>query len=251
MTVALWDVAQVTEVGNAIREVRGETLSEETKVKVSEMPAKIREMVQGEERECWLEKIYERDKPEYNANLFIDTGIVPDHNDKLEYRCYGAESIIIIMGRTASACRNGAIIFPFSRKLQVCWGAGNYSGILLSSLTNGSDIYLNCAITVTQDKTGLKMVSSRDGKTVTYTNTFNAPSTPHTVTYKLFRNEQSTGTPYYGAFRYIKIFNGTTGDLKHELVPMVRNDWSVYILDKVTGRKITVPSGFRAQIDIA
>lgn len=247
MAVALWDVAQVTEVGNAIREVRGETLSEETKVKVSEMPAKIREMVQGEERECWLEKVYEPNNPTYDTKLFIDTGIIPTYNDRVEVKCSGAESMLLLGGRTANNCRNTVILFPFSRKMQLNWGATGVGTIDFSTLTNGSAFYFNAPFVYTQCKDYIELKSSR-GATVRKDYTTIAPTVPYTVSYKIFRNDQSVGTPYYGAWQYIKIYDNTNDQLKHHLVPIVRNDWSVYILDKVTGNKINVPKGLRAQV---
>ena len=247
MAVALWDVAQVTEVGNAIREVRGETLTEETKLKVSEMPAKIREMVQKGERECWLEKVYEPSNKDYDRDIFIDTGIVPTYNDRVEVKCCGAESLILMMGRTANACRNGVILFPFSRKMQINWGATSVGTVEFSTLTNGSSFYFNAPFVYKQNRNQIVLTSTR-GTTVTKTYSTVAPSIAYTEPYKIWRNDQSPTNNYYGAFEYIKVYDDTTDTLKNHLVPIVRNDWSVYILDKVTGNTIEVGDGFRALV---
>ena len=242
MTVALWDVAQVTAVADAIRAKTGETGT----MTVAQMPEKIAAITTDAPevwRECWLEK--PKGSP---TTLFIDTGITSNFEHKLIVKCRSAAAQ---MSAPFNACpssgaRYGINFLPSSNKLQVYWG--NYADTNLTVERGTLDVVQE--MNVTQTKSGITINGfTSGGNATTWSNTYTATTASGEVTYKLFTYARNTSI-HYGLFRRAEIRNAADETL-FVIVPEINNRFEARL--KITEGDATsyvaIPAGFVCHID--
>ena len=115
MTVALWDVAQVTAVADAIRAKNGKTAT----MTVAQMPEEIGALIAKDRREVWLHSPVQK-----NGALFIDTGVAGDMEHTLEVVGYGNiySSSTLFGSVTANTSRQVVDLLTSTMKWRFAWG---------------------------------------------------------------------------------------------------------------------------------
>lgn len=249
MTVALWDVAQVTAVADAIRAKTGKSAT----MTVAEMPAEIASIPSGGTevwKECWLEK------PKSSPTVFLDTGIRATFNDELEVTC---RCSIGSMSACFNACgssgtRNGMNFLPNSNRAQVFWGGYANTNITIDRV----NLDVTNDMVITQNSSGVSIAGfNSNGAAVTWDNPYTATGTSAPAQpYRLFIYDRNVDIKY-GLFRKAVIVQDG-GYQTFTIVPEVSNNFTArlkitnHVLDEGSEDIITyvpVPAGFVCHVD--
>ena len=239
MTMYLWDLAHVTAVGDAIRAKTGDAAS----MTVEQMPSKIVGLLAPDEREVFLEKPITAP-----TTLFIDTGVYGgmEHTIEVKCRAFPGKMAAPFNSSTSNGGRQGFNMLSESNKLQVYWGGWSNTNVTLDRAT---EIDLNQTITVTQNKSGITVAGSKkNGGAGSYSLAYTATGTASTQTYKIF-NYARNAEIHHGMLREAKVYDAG-GVLIHDFVPVLKNDWTIYLLDKVTNERQVLPAGYIAHLDM-
>lgn len=247
MTVALWDVAQVTAVADAIRAKTGKSAT----MTVAEMPAEIASISGGGTevwKECWLEK------PKSSPSVFLDTGIAAAFTDELEVTC---RCSIGSMSACFNACgssgtRNGINFLPNSNKVQAFWG--DYANVNITIDRVNLDV--TNTMVITQNSTGVSIAGfNSNGAAVNWDNPYTATGTAVPAQpYRLFIYDRNTDIKF-GLFRKT-IVRKDANSLIYTVVPEVSNNFTarLKITRKAFGEEETVSyvpvsAGFVCHVD--
>ena len=236
MTMYLWDLAQVQAVGDAIRAKTGKSAT----MTMAEMPAEIAS-ISGERtyKEVWLHGCQQR-----NGQLMIDTHVQADMNHTLEVVGYGnLYSSSTLFGSVMSTGSRQVIdLLTSTMKVRVAWansGLKTYTfDVSVLSPWHPATFRFN--------KNGLTI----NGFTSSYNPSgaiqedYSASVTGNAsnASYKIFPNVSSTSGGAPGVFRSAKIFDASD-NLIHHFVPIMYNDWTLGLLDKVTNTVQMLPAG--------
>lgn len=242
MTVALWDVAEITAVADAIRAKKGTSNT----MKVSEMPAEIASIPSGSPevwKECWLEK--PKGSP---TTLFIDTGITadPNHELTLTVRSSAAEMSAPFNSCTDSGNRYGINFLPGTNKVQLFWGT--YANTSISVTRDSLDVVQ--PMIITQNKSGISISGYGSGGNVkTWSQTYTGAGSGTNATYKLFTYARNTGI-HFGLFRSAEIKNASSETIA-TIVPEVDNNFvaRLKITEGENVRYVPVAAGFVCHVD--
>ena len=234
MTVALFDTAQIGAVAAAIRAKTGKSAT----MTVAEMPAEIDNLLQKDSREVWLSAM-----PHQNS-LVIDTGVAS--NDAHHIQVIGYANIYststLVAAKTSSTSRQGVNLLSTQNAIRVVWGDSglkqfNYDIAEWSAWQPMVVSLSKYGMTLKGFSKSLVAVTKNETFTVTATGT-------STANYEIFPNitaGSTSGQP--GCFRRLWIKSLITDALLHDIVPIMHNDFSLALLDKITGNEIALATG--------
>ena len=252
MAIYTFTDTQMKSVADAIRAKTGGT----SDLTIEQMPTEIASIVSGErtEREVWI-----HGHRENMSNLLVDTGIPGDMDHTLEVTGYGNiyDSSTLFGSVTAGSSRQVVDLLTSSMKVRFAWGN---SGLMAYEypVTTFSPWH---PATFRFNKTGFTIngfASNRDPVTISmawtdpkedgtsYTGPTGGASTANYKVFPGILNGSNPGVP--GVFRSAKIFD-STDTLIHHFVPILYNDWTLVLRDKITNIEIPLtygPDGFEA-----
>ena len=203
---------------------------------VAQMPARIAPLLAKESREVWLRCPTQR-------NLPIDTGIAGDFEHTLEVVGYGNlyGTSALFTSVTASSSRQGVDLLTSTMKIRFVWGN---SGLKVFEYPIET---LSCwlPMKIRFNKSGFTIDGfnrSYNAAQVTGDYGGSATSGGSTANYMIFGKMATSGGNAPGVFRCAKIYD-SSNTLLHHLVPILYNDWTLALLDKVTGAEQALASG--------
>ena len=243
MTVALWDVAEITAVADAIRAKTGKSAT----MKVSEMPAEIASIPTGspeEWRECWLEK--PKDSP---TTLFIDTGVKASSSYSMVYTCRSSAAQMSAPFNSCSSSGNryGVNFLPTSNKLQLYWGTWADTNYTVDRGT--LDVVQQMVITQTYSNISITG-STSSGSSVTLNIASAGTASGDGDNYKLFTYARNTSI-HFGLFRRAQIKHGTDNIaiIVPEVSSLFRARLKITEGNNNTVRYVDIPAGFVCHVD--
>ena len=223
--------SKLTAIGDALRAHTSETGD----IKLHEMPARIAALLPKGSREVWLHANQQQ------TGLTIDTGIAADMEHTLEVVCYGnIYSTSTPFGSyTSNASRQILNLLTSSNKIRFAWGNSG----LKEYVHEITEFSMWRPMVVRFNKSGFTINGFNNAYSAkTLTGTYSATGGASTANYRIFGNVSSGTDGQPGFFRSAKIFDGSN-NLIHHLVPVMHNDWTLALLDKVTGTEMALPSG--------
>lgn len=234
MTVALFDTQHVLDIANAIRGANGET----EQMTVQQMPAKIAALLPKGSREVWLSAAQDQ------TTLSIDTGVAGNFEHTFQVIGYANiySTTTLVASRYSSSSRQGINLLSSQNGFRMVWGNSglkqfNYETSALSAWR---------PMAITLSKTGMTIKGFTQGySAATKTEMFSPVPTGggSTANYEIFPNIAAGNTSTQpGTFRRLKIYDASNAMI-HNFVPVMKNDFSLVLLDKVTGTEITLPTG--------
>ena len=236
MTVALWDVAQVTAVADAIRAKNGKTAT----MTVAQMPEEIAALIAKGRREVWLHAPVQK-----NGALFIDTGVAGDMEHTLEVVGYGNiySSSTLFGSVTANTSRQVVDLLTSTMKWRFAWGNSGlktyeYPVETISPWHPAVIRFNKSGFTVNGFTRGFAAATVSDDYSASVTG---GASTANYVIFPSLTKPNEGG--YTGVFRSAKVFAADGATLLHHFVPVMYGDFSLALLDKVTGTEQALPSG--------
>ena len=237
MANKLYNEAAVQDIANAIRAKNGETGT----MKISEMAAKINALPVGNAyREVWLHGPKQMD-----GTQFIDTGVAAHMDHTLEVIGYGNlyAASTLFGSVTSTSSRQVCDLLTSTMKWRFAWG------------NSGLKTYEYPVETISPWMPA-KIRFNKSGFTVNgFTRSFTAAEVSgdysasvtggaSTANYCIFHSVSTANTAgNQGVFRSAKIFDADGTTLLHHFVPIMYNDNTLAILDKVTNNILQLSSG--------
>ena len=237
MTVALFDTQDIKNIADAIRSVNNET----EEMTIGDMPTKISNMVMKDYKEVWLHAAQDQN------TLSIDTGIAGDPNHTFQVIGYGNiySTTTLVAAKTASTNRQGINLLTTQNGFRMVWGDSGLKQFTYQT----TELSAWRPMAITLNKLGMQIKGfTQSYSAVTKNEVFDSvPTGGSTANYEIFTNigvssgtTNTTSQP--GVFRRLKIYDDTN-TLIHNLVPIMKSDFSLALLDKVTNTEIAVPTG--------
>lgn len=238
MAIYTFTSTQMKALADAIRSVNGKTGD----ITIGDMPTKISNMVMKDYKEVWLHAAQDQ------TTLSIDTGIAGNFDHTLQVIGYANiySTSTLVASKNTSSSRQGINLLSSQNGFRMVWGNSglkqfNYDTTTLSAWR---------PMAITLNKVGMQINGfTQSYVAMTKSEVFDPIPTGNgsTNNYEIFPNiGVSSGTANTssqpGVFRRLKIYNNTN-TLIHNLVPIMKNDFSLALLDKVTGTEIAVPTG--------
>ena len=242
MTLMLYREEDVQATVDAYRGVTGSTAP----VTMGQMPGLVAGLLAPDEREVFLEKPLDAAK-----SLFIDTGVAGHLLHTIEVTCRAFPGFMAapFNSSTESGGRQGFNLLSESGKVQTYWGGWSNMNVQPATLEGGSSISLNRTFTIRQNRSGWTLTQRQvNGSISTVSFPYSSSGSASTETYKIF-NYARNAEIHHGLFREAKIFDASDA-LLHDFVPVLRRDWTLALLDKVTGSVQPLPAGFIAHLDV-
>ena len=233
MAIYLFTDTQMKAVADAIRSVNGETED----ITIGDMPTKISNMAAIDYREVWLHAAQDQ------STLSIDTGIAADPNHTFQVIGYGNiySTTTLVAAKTASTNRQGVNLLTTQNGFRMVWGNSGLKQFTYQT----TELSAWRPMAITLNKTGMQIKGfTQSYNAVTKNELFDPiPTGGSTANYEIFPNiGVGSATSQPGVFRRLKIYDDTN-TLIHNLVPIMKSDFSLALLDKVTGTEIAVPTG--------
>ena len=234
MTMKLYSEESIQAIANKIREKDGNAAL----MTVAQMPSRIDKLLPEGSREVWL--FANQDQ----TSLSIDTGVSCQFDDSIKVVGYGNiySTSTLVAARVASDSRIGVNLLTTQNTIRAVWGnsglqQANYETTTLS---------LWRPMQVTLDKTGMQIKGFKQSyaQADVITKTFNPAPTKYEITayFEIFPNIAAGNTTTQpGVFRRFQVYQD--GTLAHNFVPVLKSDYSLVLLDKVTQVEIAIPSG--------
>ena len=236
MTVKLFDLAHITAVADAIRAQSGVG----GLMTVQQMPEKIGALIAKERREVWLHAPAQK-----NGALFIDTGVAGDMEHTLEVVGYGNiySSSTLFGSVTATSSRQVVDMLTSTMKWRFAWGNSGlksyeYPVETISPWHPATIRFNKNGFTVNGFTRGFSAATVQEDYSAAVTG---AASTANYAIFPSLTKPNEGG--YTGVFRSAKVFDADGATLLHHFVPVLYGDWSLALLDKVSGAEIPLPSG--------
>lgn len=235
MTLMLYREEDVQATIDAYRGVTGSTAP----VKMGQMPGLVAGLLAKGRREVWLHGPKQR-----QGALFIDTGVAGDMTHTLEVIGYGNiyASTVLFGSVTSAGSRQVVDVLTSTNKIRFAWGNSG-----LKTYEYPIETWTPwLPFKVRFDRSGFTLEGFTNGfAAMTESGDYAASVTggASTANYKVFPQISSAsggGAP--GVFRSAKVFDASSA-LLHHFVPVLYGDWSLALLDKVTGNEIALPSG--------
>ena len=227
----LYSEEAVQAIAAAIRAKDGDAAD----MTVAQMPARIAPLLAKERREVWLRCPTQRALP-------IDTGIAGDFEHTLEVVGYGNlyGTSALFTSVTASTSRQGVDLLTSTMKVRFVWGNSGLKTFEYPIET------ISCwlPMKIRFNKSGFTIDGfNRDYNAAQVTGDYGGSATGggSTANYKIFGSITTSGSAP-GVFRSAKIFDASD-TLLHHLVPVLYNDWTLALLDKVTGTEQALATG--------
>ena len=233
MTMKLYSEEYIQAIATKIREKDGDAAT----MTVAQMPARIDNLLPKGSREVWLSANQDQ------TTLSIDTGVAGNLNHTIQVIGYANiySTTTLVASRASSSSRQGLNLLSSQNGFRMVWGNSglkqfNYETSALSAWR---------PMAITLSKTGMTINGFTQGySAATKTETFSpVPTSGSTANYEIFPNIAAGNTTAQpGSFRRLKIYDNTN-TLIHNFVPVLKNDFSLVLLDKVTGNEVAIPSG--------
>lgn len=234
MTMKLYSEESIQAIATKIREKDGDAAL----MTVAQMPARIDNLLPKGSKEVWLSA------QQQQTGLTIDTGVAG--NDEHHIQVIGYANIYststLVAARTSSTSRQGVNLLSTQNTIRVVWGN--------SGLTQFNyDITEWSAwrpLVVSLSKYGMTLNGFSNAYTSVVKNEAFATTATNTSTanYEIFPNIAAGNTTAQpGFFRRLRITSMISDAVIHDIVPIMHNDFSLALLDKVTGNEIALATG--------
>lgn len=234
MTMKLYSEEYIQAIATKIREKDGDAAT----MTVAQMPARIDNLLPKGSREVWLSA------QQQQTAITIDTGVASDDAHHVQVIGYANiySTTTLFAARTSASSRQGVNLLSTQNAIRVVWG-------------NSGLKQFNYDIAEWSAWRPMVVSLSKHGMTLKgFSNSYNAVTKPEafattatntsTANYEIFPNIGAGNTTgQTGFFRRLRITSLTTDALIHDIVPIMHNDFSLALLDKVTGNEIVVPTG--------
>ena len=236
MTLKLYPEASVQAIAAAIRAKTGKT---ET-MTVADMPAEIAGIQTGAPKTCKEVWLHCGAQQTYTP---IDTGVAGDFEHTIEVIGYGNlySTSCLFSSLTTNQSRQAFDLITSSNKIRFAWGNSG----LKSFEYPITDISCWMPMKVRFNKDGFTIDgfgSSYAAAQVTGDYGGAATGGGSAANYLIFGKSGTSTAAAPWVFRGAKIL-GASGDLLHHFVPVLYGDWTLALLDKVTGAEQVLPSG--------
>ncbi len=235
MTMKLYSEESIQAIATKIREKDGDAAL----MTVAQMPARIDNLLPKDSKEVWLSA------QQQQTGLTIDTGVAG--NDEHHVQVIGYANIYatttLVAARTASTSRQGVNLLSTQNAIRVVWGN---SGLKQFNYpTTDWSAWRPMVVSLSKYGMTLKGFTQGYAASATINEAFETvASGTSTANYEIFPNigaGSTTGQPGY--FRRLRITSMTTDALIHDIVPIMHNDFSLALVDKVTGNEIAITTG--------
>ena len=236
MTVKLFDLAHITAIADAIRAKSGVG----GLMTVQQMPEKIGALIAKERREVWLHAPQQK-----KGALFIDTGVAGDFEHTLEVVGYGNiyASSTLFGSVTSGTSRQVVDLLTSSMKWRFAWGNSGlktyeYPVETISPWHPATIRFGKSGFTVRGFTRGFQPATVQEDYSAAVTGGASLAN------YFIFPNVSQPdkgGDP--GVFRSAKVFAADGATLLHHFVSVMDGDFSLALLDKVTGAEQALPAG--------
>lgn len=230
-----YDEQSVADIASAIRAKDGDAAT----MTVAQMPARIDNLLPKGSKEVWLSA------QQQQTSLVIDTGVAGDDAHHIEVIGYANiySATTLVASRTSSTSRQGVNLLSTQNAIRVVWGNSGLKQFNYQT-TNWSAWR---PMVVSLSKYGMTLNGFTQGYTASTVidERFEiTASGASTANYEIFPNigaGNTMGQP--GCFRRLRIRDNETDALLHDFVPVMRNDFSLVLLDKVTRTEIALETG--------
>lgn len=235
MTMKLYSEESIQAIATKIREKDGDAAL----MTVAQMPARIDNLLPKGSKEVWLSA------QQQQTGLVIDTGVAGNDEHHIEVIGYANiySTSTLVAAKTASTSRQGVNLLSTQNAIRVVWGNSGLQQFNYD-ITEWSAWR---PMVVSLSKYGMTLKGFTQGYAVSATinETFEiTASGTSTANYEIFPNigaGSTTGQP--GFFRRLRIRSLLTDALVHDIVPVMHNDFSLALLDKITGNEIALATG--------
>lgn len=232
MTMKLYSEESIRAIATKIREKDGDTAT----MTVAQMPERINALVASDEKEVWIQA-----NP--GQGLWIDTGVAGDFEHTIEAIGYGNiyASTTLFGSVTSAVSRQMVDMLTSSNRLRVAWGNSG-----LKTYTYEISQWTPwLPFTIRLNKSGFTLRGFNNSRNnVTLAETLSVTTGGSTATYKVFpKTNAAGGGDYPGFFRSAKVFGADGETLLHHFVPVLKNDFTLVLRDKVTGNEVSAPTG--------
>lgn len=234
MTMKLYSEESVQAIADAIRAKDGDAAL----MTVSQMPARIDKLLPKGSKEVWLSA------QQQQTNLVIDTGVASADNHHIQVIGYANiySTTTLVAARTSASSRQGVNMLSTQNAIRVVWGDSGLKQFNYD-ITEWSAWR---PMVVSLSKYGMSINGfSNSYNSVLKNESFATEATnTSTANYEIFPNigaGSTTGNP--GFFRRLRIKSLLSDTIVHDIVPVMHNDFSLVLLDKITGNEITIATG--------
>ena len=234
MTMKLYSEESIQAIATKIREKDGDAAL----MTVAQMPARIDNLLPKGSKEVWLSA------QQQQTSLAIDTGVAG--NDEHHIQVIGYANIYststLVAARTSASSRQGVNLLSTQNAIRVVWGNSGLQQFTYN-ITEWS-AWRPMVVSLSKHGVTLNGFSNTYASIVKNESFATMASDTSTANYEIFSNIAAGNTTTQpGFFRRLRIWSFLSDALIHDIVPIMHNDFSLALLDKVTGNEIALATG--------